>query len=299
MKMKATKKYWAAAAIFGAVCSMASTPAQAQEAAATTPVQKSASSTWSSIKENTSASYTMWITGPTLGQMDGQQGAGAGLTLNQFLSVGYKTGAKTKLSLTQYFTNQVRRDSEGKRNLAFFDPYITFSHSSLASSKKYHTNLSAYIRYYVPISHESADKVGGVRDQKNGKIRIKTGPSIKLADGLVSVAASTYFYKPFAGKVTDNQRDLYIWFYPSVSVNLHDKFQPYAAYSNLFEHFRHDGGRDFGSRWGKFSAKQSVEVGFNWQPFSGIDINPYIEMGAPSWEVKNADVGLAIQYSLL
>ena len=277
--------------------------ALAQDSQSSTPTQQSTSSTFNTIRKNTSANYTLWVTGATLGAMDGTAGDGHSITMNQFLNVGYKLTDKWKVSLTQYFTNKLRSDSKGDRNLNFFDPYVTFSNSSLTKSSKYNSNLSFYVRYYMPFSHESADNIGKARDQKYGKIRVKVGPTKKFMDGALTLSGSTYFYKPLAGAQADDgtssQRDFYIWFYPSLSYELSKSFQPYMAYSNLLNHFRNDKGRNGGSRWSKWSQNESVEFGFNWQPLANLDVNPYIEFAGPKWIIGETNVGLVLDYSFL
>ena len=298
--MKRRINYWllvAVAGIFFGINGMA------QENQVATPTQQSSSSAWDTFKNNASANYVFWISGPTMGAIDGVENEGHNITLNQFAIAGYKLSNKWKASFTQYFTNSVRSDSKGKPNLRFFDPYVTFSNRSLTKSEKYNTNLSFYVRYYLPFSHESADNVGKARDQKYGKIRVNLTPSKKFLDGTLTVSAATHFYKPLAGAranaSTTEQRDLYVWFYPSVRYELSKNFQPYVAYSNIFEHFRNVKFRNDESRWAQWNEKESFELGFNWQPTASLDINPYFEASGPKWQLKDANIGVAFAYSFL
>src|SRR3990167_4507858 len=137
--MKQERRTWLIAAcvlVLGTQSAFAQSNAGAPAAAPAAPAQTVASALLQNLREPMKASYTMWITGPSIADIDGKAGDGNNLTLDQFASVGYKVSSKWKISAAQHWTNAVRSDSEGKRNLTFNNPYITASSSSFTKSAK-------------------------------------------------------------------------------------------------------------------------------------------------------------------
>ena len=280
--------------------SAAAAPVSAPAAA---PVQTSAADSASlSPLKRMSASYTMWITGPTVADIDGKAGDGNNMTLDQFASVGYKVSSKWKVSGTAFWTNKVRSDSEGKKNLTWNNPYITASNSSFTKSTKYGTNLSAYVRYYLPLSHASADNVGKRVDTKNGVVRLFIGPSKSFLDGKLVLTGDTYIHRSFAGARPSpgvgEQRDWRIYLYPHLTYNWTDKFDTYVAYFNDWEHVRLDATRQGGGRWQSFNDKHSLEIGLNWSPIKNLTLSPYLSYG-PTFVPRNSDVGFIAEYAFL
>lgn len=262
----------------------------------------SSSSLVSTIRERARAIYTMWVTGPTVGALDGKVGQGEDLMLNQFAMVGYKLSSKWTMSATQYWTNKVRNQSDGSDNLTFMDPYVSFTNASVTKSTRYGTNLLFQARYYMPLAHESIDSRGTKTDNYNGRLRVRVEPSKTWADGVIQAKMTTIFVKSFASSEPlkskeSAQRDHILWLYPSVTFNIHDKFQPYVAYSNYIEHFQ-DRNRGGEGRWNSWNDKQNWELGFNWQPLDKVNINPYIEY-APAQKARNSSIGFIAEYAFL
>lgn len=265
------------------------------------PSSTSTSPILQAIRDRGKAVYTMWVTGPTVESMDGKTGAGSDLTLNQFAMVGFKLSSKWTVSATQYWTNTTRELKPTETNLSFKDPYVSFTNSSITSSRRYGTNLMAQVRYYLPISPESINTRGAGSDFRNGRLRFRIEPSKTMADGLIDLKLTSFFIKNLSSGQRNEgvtaQKNSVVWFYPSLNFNVSDSFQPYVAYSNYLENYN-DQNRGGAIRWNRFNEKHNLELGFNWQPAKGFNINPYLEYG-PVFIPKASSVGLIAEYAFL
>ena len=259
--------------------------AMAAEGEATGEVQTSVTenkSFFKTIRENLSAMYIFETTGPSLEALDGVKDEGHQLNFTQYIILGYKLGEKTRLGLTQYFSNSIRSKSEG-RNLSLGSPYLTLSHSSLFEKGK--LNVSGYVRYYVPLSRTDAANAGKERDEKNGKLRFHIKPSAQLND-VISVSGSMNFYKPLSRyglREGDKRRNFYLWVFPAVSFKVSDKFTPYIAYSNLFTRYSDIQDQGAESAWDAWSKNESLEIGATWKVMDKLTVSPYINFNAPKW----------------
>jgi hypothetical protein len=266
------------------------------------PVPASTSSTQSKILKNSIASYTMWVTGPSLQAIDGKTGEGSLVNLDQFAKLGYRVSSKWSVAFTQHWTNTVREASGNKDNLVWNNPYLTASNSNITQSTRYGTRLAGYVRYYLPFSKSSADNVGKRVDTKNGVLRVVLDPTKTFLDGALTVSGAVYVNRLFAGAVPDasvsEQRDWRIYLYPRVTYELTSKFQPYLAYYNDLEHVRLDKTRAGAGRWQKFNNKHNLELGFDWQPLARLNLNPYLEYG-PTFVPRNMSVNLIAEYAFL
>ena len=303
--MKQEKRTWLIAALalaMGSQTALAQSTASAPTDAAAPTQTSTTSALMKNLREKLGASYTMWITGPTVADIDGQKGDGNNLTLDQFASVKYKVSSKWKIGFTQPWTNKVRSDSEGKRNLNFNNPYITASNSSLTKSEKYDTNLSGYVRYYMPLSRTSEESLGKRVDTKNGVVRIVLDPTKTFLDGKLALSGAVYIHRTFAGAKPAagvvEQRDWRIYLYPKVSYEVSAKFTPYVAYFNDWEHVRLDQTRQGGGRWQSFNDTHSIELGFDWAPVAGLSVTPYISYG-PKFQPRDSSIGLIADYAFL
>ena len=267
------------------------------------PAPASTSSTQSTILKNSIASYTMWVTGPTTGALDGKEGVGSKVALDQFAKVGYRVSSKWTVSFTQPWTNTIREAAGKDRNLMWQNPYLTASNSNITQSTRYGTKLSGYLRYYMPLSHSSADNVGKRVDTKNGVLRAVLDPTKTFADGAVTVSGAIYAHRLFAGEkpgeATSEQRDWRFYLYPRVTYQATDTFQPYVAYFNDLEHVRLDKTRAGGGRWQSFNDKHLAELGFDWQPIAGLNLNPYLEYPLSISPSPNMTVNLIAEYAFL
>lgn len=287
----------------------AAAAARAPAASAATDVAPAAATSVSkkddSIIDRMSIKYTIEMLGPTVGQLDGNDGPGANLTLNHYWAFGYKISDRVSASLTPYFTTPVRAaNPDGDDNLTFGDMYLTVFHNKLYENKKYGIKMAGYIRGYFPVSKASNDPtlVGSAREQQNGKARIRLFPSKSWLDGSLKFTMDSSFYVPFrkgglgAGNAS-SIRDYYFYFFPNLSYTINDSWGTYVAYNAPINHYK-DSSRGGQGRFDRFSDGNSLEFGFEWTGVKGLLVNPFIAInqGKP---LAEADLALVAQYQIL
>lgn len=278
------------------------TAAAATEGAADSGLTSQASSSSMSMRERFTGNLMAETLNSTFEAVDGTAGEGSNLLLVQYLALGYKLDSRWKLGATQYWTNTIRDNSAGKRNLEFYDPYVTLSNNNIWSNEAQGLKLSGYIRYYVPISHESADDVGRINDQKNGKFRAKIDPSKTFMDGALTAYGTTFVYRALPGSEplasTPYQRDWYVWFYPRVSYKVTPTLSPYLGYSNVLTHYRGDKTRNGGGRWQKWNNDHQIEFGLEWQALASFYLQPYVKYN-PELKLKDTSVAIIADWAFL
>lgn len=249
-----------------------------------------------------SASYTVWLTGPRVKALDGVADSGHALKIRHFPTFGYDLGSGLKVSATQYFTTWVRNEPKGERNFQLNNPYLTLSSEPLWQNRS-GAKLDAYVRYYLPLSHDSADNVGKRRDTKRGLARVKLDPSQTFFDGFLTVNMTVYAYRAFAGakpdRATPKQLDWYLWLNPRLSVQASDRLFPFLGYLNVLEHYRYNEAAGGGSGWSKLYDQHQIELGINWLATNTLMVSPYLEYGGDKWVPRESALGVIVDWALL
>lgn len=293
---------WLVATVVALTISSVATADSSASAADIAPANQSSTSNISDlIAKKGKASYYLEYRGTKVNALDGTAGDGTDLTMNHYAILGWKLSSKWSVSLTQPLVQKIRPefDAKGKeqKNLYLADTSITFTNSKIASSSKYGTNLSAYMRYYAPTSNTSVNSKGTVDDQRNGAIRSIIIPSKTFMDGALTLSGAIDLRYRLANEVneTTGHNNIRAMFDPVLEYAINDKISTYLEYyTGYLTHNTKTG------TWGKVRDEQGISPGVNWTPTKKILVNPFVSWdGRDIMRANRTQIGLNAQYTFL
>lgn len=246
-----------------------------------------------------SMAYHVLSKGSTLSSLDGFEGEGHSLEFNHYLSFSYSVRDVATLRISQGLSSYIK-SGDDYRHRHWEDPQISIIYNSIARDGIF--NLSAQLRYYIPISRKTSYNEGREIDEKNGKLSAGLNASFKLSEG-ASFSLPVYLYKPLSRQKLmegeERRRHLYFVIFPSLKFSLSGLISPYVAYSNTFTYHTNDISRNRGDAWNDWTEGESAQAGINWHIHEKLYFSSYVKFKSPRWiESHSTSVHFYAKYKL-
>ena len=247
-------------------------------------------------KNTLSLKYRILSEGSTLQSVSENEGDRHRTEVEHYLSLKYSIRGVATVGLVQILSTSTETNSGGRTH-EWEDPRISIFYNSLF--KRGFFNLSALLRYHIPISRETTSSAGKEKDEKNGKFCVGIGPSFQISDG-IRLKLPVQMYKPLAQQKLlegDRRRDFYFLFFPSLDFRLSDTISSHIGYSNIVTYYTDDISKVGGKGWNKWNIGESTTIGASWAITNKLSVSSYIEFEAPQWiDISPSDIHFYATY---
>ena len=272
-----------------------------------------ASNIFNNVRKNVTGSYLLELTGPNIRDLSGAKAdkklgnSSTNININHYFGIGYKIGSRWRIGMTQTFSQTIDEFKNADVDpLVAKDPYITLTNSKVLSSEKYGANLSAYIRYYAPLSRASSKAVAAAAADEYGagKVRLLVAPTKTFLDGALTINLTSlinYHISSVSSQVraTKNdgdsaRNDMQLVFNPGVYYQAAPKVEVYLEYATALDHTTKNGGH-----WGKYKDQDEFNPGVNYQITKRLQLNPVLGIAPRYAEFKKTSIYFNALYAFL
>lgn len=248
----------------------------------------------SSWNQNFTLSYLGEFWGPKLRQLDGVDGPGSNVQLQNTIRAAYKLSDTWWLRVGQRFDfnfgERTLYSADPKRRINLFDPYIGVGKYKILEEGKHGVDVRAYLSYYFPVSRDTRDLTGTDLDRGNGRTAVEVVlnrylvPSANIWASIDVIYWEWYTKNPTFDNIT-RQFELY----NSIGIDITNSFSAYVGYNGFVDRYR-DG---IGTEWKDLHA---LELGAEFKLINQIYLNPFLES---PFMLKDTTFTLVVRASLL
>jgi hypothetical protein len=253
---------------------------------------------WSKLERNFDLSYASLVTGPTLEHLDANKdGKGTDMGWRNYLNAGAELGNNWEASMgvegRQYF-RPADPKKPNRKDFEWRDPTVSLSRGKIVEAGAY--QLSAKLRYSIPMTEYNKSNVGKTYDAGNGEINLGFNNSWRLRDGDWTLSLPLDLYYKIAEAPPAVREDYSARAKAIVAYRIAAKYATKVEYSTGY--IRHS----TNGKWSKLNDKllgQEVLLAFNYFPIRNLTISPGLGWGSETFRFNSAKASLYVSYNVL